>query len=222
MRRRRRRDVLPRVGAGRHLQEPGRAGPGRRGRACADEAIDTFDAPAQFRSDEFQDGPVLRPAGGVRAGDRVARQARPAGLRSTSASAVARACVARRGGGARRTQGRHRAAMDARSCRPCSRRTRWWWPTTRCPTAWSPALSRDGVREAKFPLALPRADLGPCRCLPRCADQTESEGRGHRRPDRTAAAGAARDRARQARGDRAARARCTTCRSRRCGSTGST
>ncbi|MBN8264957.1 MAG: CHAT domain-containing protein [Xanthomonadales bacterium] len=127
-----------------------------------DEAIDTFDrARAQFRSDEFKMGlfsdlqAVFERA--IVLNDKLGQPARAFDISERSRARALLDAVA----GRAELKGDTGAAMDAAQLQAMLAPDEVVVAYHTLPdrlVAW--VLSRDGVREAKFPLALPRADLG--------------------------------------------------------------
>jgi CHAT domain-containing protein len=127
-----------------------------------DEAIDTFDrARAQFRSDEFKMGlfsdlqAVFERA--IVLHDKLGQPARAFDISERSRARALLDAVA----GRAELKGDSGAAMDAAQLQAMLAPDEVVVAYHTLPdrlVAW--VLSRDGVREAKFPLALPRADLG--------------------------------------------------------------
>ena len=127
-----------------------------------DEAIDTFDrARAQFRSDEFKMGlfsdlqAVFERA--IVLHDKLGQPARAFDISERSRARALLDAVA----GRAELKGDTGAAMDAAQLQAMLAPDEVVVAYHTLPdrlVAW--VLSRDGVREAKFPLALPRADLG--------------------------------------------------------------
>jgi len=127
-----------------------------------DEAIDTFDrARAQFRSDEFKMGlfsdlqAVFERA--IVLNDRLGQPARAFDISERSRARALLDAVAGRAD----LKGDTGAAMDAAQLQAMLAPDEVVVAYHTLPdrlVAW--VLSRDGVRQAKFPLALPRADLG--------------------------------------------------------------
>ena len=127
-----------------------------------DEAIDTFDrARAQFRSDEFKMGlfsdlqAVFERA--IVLNDKLGQPARAFDISERSRARALLDAVAGRAD----LKGDTGAAMDAAQLQAMLAPDEVVVAYHTLPdrlVAW--VLSRDGVREAKFPLALPRADLG--------------------------------------------------------------
>ena len=127
-----------------------------------DEAIDTFDrARAQFRSDEFKMGlfsdlqAVFERA--IVLHDQLGQPARAFDISERSRARALLDAVA----GRAELKGDSGAAMDAAQLQAMLAPDEVVVAYHTLPdrlVAW--VLSRDGVREAKFPLALPRADLG--------------------------------------------------------------